>query len=212
MGGWSWGVSCCFRGVAVLSLPLKSSRKRGGSRIDLVFIQKIIVLICFCPLLFFIWASQLFLLLNQLQLQLNLWKLQDKTIYETLHPLINPSIWGWYTQKDDFQPLICYFLPGLFVFPLTPRNKLVLPFRRKHKSCCHYNSAKSYKFLCCDEASRHLVKALGIENQELKIISLLWIFNKDFLLTPSSLLGNYLGSNFRNSLPKKSHCRMVLRS
>lgn len=47
------------------------------------------------------------------------------------------------------------------------------------------------------------MKALGIENQELKIISLVWIFNEDFLLTLSSLHGNYLGSNYRNSLPKK---------
>lgn len=185
--------------------------KQEGSRINLVFVQRIILLLCFSSLLFSLWASQLFQLLNQLQPQLILWKLQDKTIHGMLHTLISPSIWGWYTRKYDFHTLICYFPPGLFGFPLTPRNKLLPPFRRKHKSCCHYNDAKSYKFLYCDEVSRHLVKALGIENQELKVISLVWIFNKDFLLTLTSLHGIYLGSNWRNSLPKKSHCRMVLR-
>lgn len=170
------------------------------------------MVISFSPLHFSLGASQLFQTLSQRQPQLILWKLQGKTTHGTSHPVINPSIWGWYTRKDDFQPLLCYFLPGLFGSPLLPRNKLLLPFRRRHKSCCHCNTAKSYEFLRSDEASRHLGKALGIENQELKIISALWIFNKDFLPTPSSLPGNYLWSNYRNSLPKKSHCRMVLRS
>lgn len=56
-------------------------------------------------------------------------------------------------------------------------------------------NAKTYKFLCYDEASRHLAESLGIENRgELEIISLLYMFNKDFLHTLFSLQSNYMGN------------------